>query len=252
MKIKKILVSQPAPENDKSPFHELAEKNNLKIEFRPFIKIEGVNAKEFRQTRIDILDHQAIIFTSKTAIDHFFRICEELRITVPDTQKYFCVSESIALYLQKYTIYRKRKIFFGKSTLLDLEEQIMKHKDEKFLVPLSDIHKADISATLEKWKIKHSKAILYRTVSSDLNDMNIKDYDVLVFYSPAEIKSLLDNNIDFQQEEIKIASFGASTHKAVLDAGLRLDIQAPLPECPSMTMALEHYIKEFNKNVAKK
>jgi uroporphyrinogen-III synthase len=252
LKIKRILVSQPAPENDKSPFHELAEKNNLKIDFRPFIKIEGVNAKEFRQTRIDILDHQAIIFTSKTAIDHFFRICEELRITVPDTQKYFCVSESIALYLQKYTIYRKRKIFFGKSSLVDLEEQIMKHKDEKFLVPLPDIHKADISVTLDKWKIKYSKAILYRTVSGDLSDINIKDYDVLVFYSPAEIKSLNDNFADFTQGEVKIASFGTSTHKAVTDAGLRLDIQAPLPECPSMTMALEHYIKDFNKNTAKK
>lgn len=251
MKIKKILVSQPAPEGEKSPFHELAEKNNLKIDFRPFIKIEGVPAKEFRQTRVDILEHTAIIFTSKTAIDHFFRICEEMRITVPDAMKYFCVSESVAFYLQKYTVYRKRKIFHGKNTLEDLGDVILKNKDEKYFVPLSDPHKPEITRTLDKFKINYTKSILYRTVSCDLSDLKNVDYDVLVFYSPTEIKSLMENFPEFVQNETKIASFGAATAKAVVDAGFRLDIQAPLPEAPSMTMALEHYIKEFNKNVKK-
>lgn len=251
MKIKKILVSQPAPEGDKSPFHELAEKNNLKIDFRPFIKIEGVSAKEFRQTRIDVLQHTAILFISKTAIDHFFKICEEMRITVPDSMKYFCVTESIAFYLQKYIVYRKRKIFHGKNVLTDLSDVIQKNKEDKFLVPLPDTHKPEITATLDKFKINYSKAILYRTVSSNLDDIKNTDYDVMVFYSPAEIKSLLENFPEFQQNETKIASFGVATAKAIVDAGLRLDIQAPLPDFPSMTMALEHYIKEFNKSAKK-
>jgi len=251
LKIKKILVSQPAPEGDKSPFHELAEKNNLKIDFRPFIKIEGVTAKEFRQTRIDILQHTAIIFTNKTAIDHFFKICEEMRITVPDSMKYFCVTESIAFYLQKYIVYRKRKIFHGKSVLQDLADVIQKNKDDKYLVPLPDSYKPEIINTLDKFKIEYSKAILYRTVSSNLTDIKNTDYDVMVFYSPSEIKSLLENFPEFQQNDIKIATFGVATSKAVVDAGLRLDIQAPLPDFPSMTMALEHYIKEFNKSLKK-
>lgn len=251
MKIKKILVSQPAPEGEKSPFHELAEKNNLKIDFRPFIKIEGVTAKEFRQTRIDILQHTAIIFTNKTAIDHFFKICEEMRITVPDSMKYFCVTESIAFYLQKYIVYRKRKIFHGKSVLQDLADVIQKNKDDKYLVPLPDSYKPEIINTLDKFKIEYSKAILYRTVSSNLTDIKNTDYDVMVFYSPSEIKSLFENFPEFQQNDIKIASFGVATSKAVVDAGLRLDIQAPLPDFPSMTMALEHYIKEFNKSLKK-
>lgn len=251
MKIKKILVSQPAPDGDKSPFHELAEKNNLKIDFRPFIKIEGVSAKEFRQTRIDILQHTAIIFTSKTAIDHFFKICEEMRITVPDSMKYFCVSESIAFYLQKYIVYRKRKIFHGKTTLADLADVVQKNKEDKYLVPLPDAHKPEITNTLDKFKINYTKAIMYRTVSSNLEDIKNTDYDLMVFYSPAEIKSLFENFPEFVQNEIKIASFGVATAKAVVEAGLRLDIQAPLPDFPSMTMALEHYIKEYNKSLKK-
>lgn len=252
LKIKKILVSQPAPESDKSPFHEMAEKNNVKIEFRPFIKVEGVSAKEFRGYRIDILEHTAIIFTSKKAIDHFFRICEEMRITVPDLMKYFCVSESVAFYLQKYIVYRKRKIFYGKSTLADLEESVLKHKDEKFLVPISDNNSTDINRSFDKWKIKYTKAVLYRTVSDDLSDLAAFDFDVIVFYSPAEIKSLFDNFPDFKQNDIKIASFGVTTAKAVTEAGLRLDIQAPLPEFPSMASALEGYVKEHNKSVKSK
>jgi uroporphyrinogen-III synthase len=252
LKIKKILVSQPQPnEQEKSPYFDLAEKNNLKIEFRPFSYVEGVPVKEFRQNRIDILSHTAVIFTSKTAIDHFFRICEELRTVVPDTMKYFCQSEAIALYLQKYIVYRKRKIFFGKGTFPELIDILLKHKEEKYLSPLSDTHKPEIPKLLEKNKLKFTKAILYRNVPSDLSDLAGVHFDVMVFYSPACIKSLQQNFPDFKQDDIKIASFGNSTAKAAKDAGLRLDIQVPTPQFPSMTMALEHFIKEHNKNEAK-
>lgn len=252
MKIKKILVSQPQPtEQEKSPYYELAEKHNLKIDFRPFSYVEGVSVKEFRQNRIDILLHTGVVFTSKTAIDHFFRICEELRVVVPDTMKYFCQSESIAFYMQKYIIFRKRKIFSGKGTFLELIDLLMKHKEENYLLPLSDTHKAEIPKLLEKNKLNFTKAILYRNVSSDLSELAGVHYDVMVFYSPACIKSLQHNFPDFKQDDIKIASFGVSTAKAVKDAGLNLDIQAPLPQFPSMTMALECFIKEHNKNEAK-
>jgi uroporphyrinogen-III synthase len=252
LKIKKILVSQPQPtEQEKSPFVELAEKNNLKIDFRPFSLVEGITVKEFRASRVDILAHSAVIFTSKTAIDHFFRICEELRITVPDTMKYFCMTESIAFYLQKYIVYRKRKIFYGKGTFPEVIDVIQKHKDEKFLVPLSEQHKPEIPKLLEKNKLKYTKAIFYRNISSDLSDLAGVKYDIMVFYSPSCIKSLFQNFPDFQQNDIKIASFGTATAKAVKDAGLRLDIQAPMPQAPSMTMALEMFIKEYNKNEGK-
>jgi uroporphyrinogen-III synthase len=252
LKIKKILVSQPQPtDQEKSPYYELAEKNNLKIEFRPFSYVEGVSVKEFRQSRIEILSHSAVIFTSKTAIDHFFRICEEMRVVVPDSMKYFCMSESTAFYLQKYIVYRKRKIFYGKGAFPEMIDILMKHKEEKFLVPLSDQHKPEVPKLLEKFKLKYTKAILYRNISSDLSDLAGIKYDIMVFYSPSCIKSLLHNFPDFKQDDIKIASFGNSTAKAVKDAGLRLDIQAPLPQFPSMTMALEQFIKEHNKNEAK-
>ncbi|MFW5890140.1 MAG: uroporphyrinogen-III synthase [Marinilabiliaceae bacterium] len=247
MKIKKILVSQPKPSTEKSPYFDLSEKNNVKIDFRPFIQVEGVTSKEFRKQKINILDHTAVVFTSRTAIDHFFRICEETRVTVPDDMKYFCVSEATAFYLQKYIVYRKRKIFHSTGKFPDLVEVIKKHKQEKFLVPLSDIHKPDIPNLLKKTKIKFTKAILYRTVSSDLSDLKDIDYDVLVFFSPSGIKSLLQNFPDFEQKDTLIASFGPATAKAVKDAGLRLDIQAPMPQAPSMSAALEMYIKKHNK-----
>jgi uroporphyrinogen-III synthase len=248
LKIKKILVSQPEPsDSEKSPYRELALKNNVKIDFKPFSYVEGLTAKDFRQARIDVLEHASVIITSKTAIDHFFRICEELRITVPDTMKYFCSSESIALYLQKYIVYRKRKIFYGKAHLNDLQDVLMKHKEDKFLVPLSDNHSPEIPAFLDKLKLKYTKAVLYRTVCSNLTDLSNIDYDILVFYSPSGVKSLMLNFPEFQQNEIKIASFGEATAKAVKEAGLRLDIQAPIPEAPSMTMALDMYIRDFNK-----
>jgi uroporphyrinogen-III synthase len=252
MKVKKILVSQPPPENGKSPYFELAENNNLSIDFRPFIHVEGISAKVFRQERIDILKHSAVIFTSKTAVDHFFRISEDLRLTVPDTMKYFCISEATAYYLQKYIVYRKRKIFYGNGQFQDLMDLINKHRDESFLVPLSDLHKEEIPKTLKEQKIRFTKAILYRTVCSDLSDLSLSEYDMLVFFSPSGIKSLIQNFPDFKQNHIKIASFGSTTACAVEDAGFRLDVKAPMPDAPSMTMALDNFIKEHNKNSARK
>lgn len=247
MKIKRILVSQPEPETGKSPYHEFAERNNVKVDFRPFIQVEGVSAKEFRQTKVNILDHTAVIFTSRTAIDHFYRICGELRITVPESMKYFCISEATAFYLQKYIVYRKRKIFYGAGKFSELVDILKKHLDEKYLVPLSHIHKPEIPHLLDEAKVNYTKAIIYRTVSSDLSDIKEVNYDMLVFYSPSGIKSLLQNFPNFEQNDIKIASFGPSTATAVKEAGLRLDIQAPNPQAPSMTMALEQYIKKLNK-----
>ncbi len=249
MKIKRILVSQPKPDSVKSPYFDLASKTNVQVDFRPFIQVEGVSAKEFRQTRIQILDHSAVIFTSRTAIDHFFRICQDMRVAVPDTMKYFCISEATAFYLQKYIVYRKRKIFYGDGSFEDLMEVMKKHKDEIFLVPLSHIHKPEIPQLLEKFNYKYTKAILYRTVSSDLSDLKDVNYDVLVFFSPSGIKSLMQNFPEFEQNEIKIASFGPTTAKAVKEAGLRLDIEAPTSVAPSMTMALEQFIKKHNKGI---
>lgn len=244
MKIKSILVSQPEPQTAKSPYFELAEKNNVKIDFRPFIQVEGVSAKEFRQTRIQILEHSAVILTSRTAIDHFFKICQEMRVTIPDSMKYFCVSEATAFYLQKYIVYRKRKIFYADGRFSDLINVMKKHKSEKFLVPLSDIHKQEIPKLLDQEGYKYTKAILYRTVSSDLSDLKDIKYDILVFFSPSGIKSLFQNFPEFEQNNTIIACFGPSTAKAVRDAGLRLDIEAPTAQAPSMTMALEQFIKK--------
>lgn len=209
--------------------------------------MEGVSSKEFRQTRVDILDHSAVIFTSRTAIDHYFRVCNDLRITVPDSMKYFCISEATAFYLQKYIVYRKRKIFYGLGSFSALVDIIKKHLNESYLVPLSHIHKPEIPNLLEAAKVNFTKAILYKTISSDLSDLKDVNYDVLVFYSPSGIKSLIKNFPDFEQNNTKIASFGPTTAKAVEEAGLRLDIQAPNPKAPSMTMALEQFIKKHNK-----
>lgn len=248
MKIKKVLVSQPKPTTEKSPYFDLAEKYNLKLEFRPFIKVEGVSVKEFRQERINILDHTGIIFTSRTAIDHFFRLCGELRITIPDTMKYFCISEATAFYLQKYIVYRKRKIFYGEKKVDDMTKILLKHKTENFLVPLSDIHKENIPGLLDQLHLKYTKAIIYRTVASDLSDIkDLKEYDIVAFYTPSGIKSLFQNYPGFVQDTTIIAAFGPSTAEAVEEAGLRLDIQAPTSKCPSMTMAIEEFIKKYNK-----
>ncbi|MFH0759280.1 MAG: uroporphyrinogen-III synthase [Bacteroidota bacterium] len=250
-RIRKILVSQPEPENNKSPYFDLASKHNLKIDFRSFIHVEGISAREFRLDKIDLALHTAVIFNSKTAIDHYFRIAEEIRINIPDTMKYFCISEATAYYLQKYIVYRKRKIFYGNGQIKDLIEIMNKHREEKFLLPLSDAHKEEIPVLLEEAKFNFSKAVLYRTECSDLSDLADVNYDILVFYSPSGIKSLFQNFPDFKQNDTKIASFGAKTAKAVEEAGLRLDIMAPQPQAPSMTMALENFIKEHNKNNGK-
>jgi len=250
-RIRKILVSQPEPENNKSPYFDLATKHNLKIDFRPFIHVEGVSAKEFRLEKIDLSAHTAVIFTSKTAIDHYFRMAEETRTHITETMKYFCISEATAYYLQKYIVYRKRKIFFGKGMIEDLIDIMLKHHDEKFLLPLSAAHKEEIPLLLKKSNFNFTKAILYRTECSDLSDLADVNYDILVFYSPSGIKSLFQNFPDFKQNNTKIASFGEKTAKAVEEAGLRLDIMAPQPQAPSMTMALENFINEYNKNNGK-
>jgi len=241
-KVQSILVSQPEPEDAKSPYSELASKYKLKIDFRSFIHVEGVDIKEFRKQKINIPDYTAVILTSKNAVDHYFRVCEEVRFTVPDSMKYFCMSEAIALYLQKYVVYRKRKIFHGKQTFPDLMELIKKHKDEKFLLPSSDILVPIIPELLDKSGINYSRAILFNTVASDLSDLENVFYDLLVFYSPAGIESLFKNFPKFKQNKTLIAAFGESTKKAVEKAGLKLNIAAP-QDAPSMTMAIEKYIK---------
>ncbi|MBO5272503.1 MAG: uroporphyrinogen-III synthase [Muribaculaceae bacterium] len=245
MKVKKVLVSQPKPSSEKSPYFEIAEKYGVEIEFRPFIKVEGLTAKEFRQSKISISDYTAVIFTARTAIDHFFRLCEEMRISIPDTMKYFCTTESIALYLQKYIIYRKRKIFHGKTGKLDdLLPFLMKHNKEKFLYAISSVHKTEDLNILDKNNINYTKAVMYRTVSNDFGPDEKFDYDMLLFFSPSGIDSLLKNFPEFKQDEVRIGCFGATTAKAVRDAGFRLDIEAPSVKAPSMTAALEMYLKK--------
>lgn len=242
------MVSQPKPTTDKSPYFDLAEKYNLKIDFRPFITVKPVDAKEFRKERINILDHSAIIFTSKNAIDHLFRMCEEMRITLPDTMKYFCITEVVALYLQKYITYRKRKIFFGSNGKFDdLLTLMEKHKTDKFLLPSSDKYKPEVVEKLEAKGYDYTLAILYRTVATDMTDIADQEYDIMCFFSPEGIKSLKSNFPDFEQNEMKIAAFGPTTAKAVEEANLRLDIKAPQPAATSMPAALELFIKEMNK-----
>lgn len=249
LKIKKILVSQPKPTTDKSPYFDLAEELGLKLEFKSFIKVEGVTAKEFRQERINILDFTGIVFTSRTAIDHFFRICTEMRVTVPDTMKYFCISEAIAFYLQKYIVYRKRKIFYGDKKVEDMTKILLKHKTENFLVPVSDVHKENIPALMDELKLKYTKVVFYRTVANEVaNDIpDLKEFDIIAFYTPAGIKSLFQNYPDFEQGQTIIAAFGEATAEAATESGLRLDIKAPTEKAPSMTMALEQFIKAYNK-----
>lgn len=237
-------MSQPKPEGEKSPYFDLATKYKLKIDFRPFIMVESVDAKDFRSQRVNLSEQTAIILTSKVAVDHFFRIAKETRFEVPDSMKYFCISEAIALYLQKYVSYRKRKIFYGKQTILELTELMKKHKGEKYLLPCTDILRDNIPATLEEQGIPFSKVILYRTVASDLSDLEDVYYDILVFFSPGGIKSLFVNFPDFKQNNTAIAAFGPTTASAVINHDLRLDVHAPHPKAPSMVAALELFIKE--------
>jgi uroporphyrinogen-III synthase len=247
MKVKTILVSQPEPKAENSPYLQLVEKQKVKIDFRPFIHVEGVEAKEVRQQKIDLNDFTAIILTSRNSVDHFFRIAEEMRFKVPDTMKYFCQSEAVAYYLQKYVVYRKRKIYVGKRTFQELAPLIKKYKTEKFLLPSSDVLKPIVPSTLDELKVNWKRAVLYKTVISDLSDLRNVYYDILVFFSPSGIESLLKNFPDFEQNNTRIAVFGNTTVKAANEAGLRIDIQVPSPETPSMTMALEKYITKCNK-----
>jgi Uroporphyrinogen-III synthase len=252
LKIKKILVSQPKPTTEKSPYFDISEKYNVKIDFRPFIKVEPILAKEFRTQRISILDYSAIIFNARHGIDHFFRLCEEMRITIPETMKYFCVSESVALYLQRYIHYRKRKVFYGATGKLPELVTIMnKHVDEKYLLITSDVQNEDTMSTLEKSKITFDKAVMYKTVSNDFGPNEEFNYDMLLFFSPIGIASLLKNFPEFVQGDIQIGCFGATTAQALRDAGLRLDIEVPLPGVSSMTMALDNFLKENNKKARK-
>ncbi|MBI9041015.1 uroporphyrinogen-III synthase [Lutibacter sp.] len=247
MKVKTILVSQPAPKAENSPYSDLIEKQKVKIDFRPFIHVEGVQAKEVRAQKIDLKNYTAIILTSRNAVDHFFRIAEEMRFVVPDSMKYFCESEAVAYYLQKYVVYRKRKIYVGEKTFVDLAKIIKKYKDEKFLLPSSDKLKDIVPEILNDLGVKWDRGIFYKTVTSDLSDLTDVFYDILVFFSPSGIDSLFKNFPEFQQNNTRIAAFGDSTIKAATDAGLKINIPAPTPETPSMTMALEKYITEVNK-----
>jgi uroporphyrinogen-III synthase len=245
--VKTILVSQPAPKTENSPYFDLAQKQKVKIDFRPFIHVEGESAKEVRVQKIDLSNYTAIIFTSRNAVDHFFRIADEMRFKVPDDLKYFCESEAIAFYLQKYVVYRKRKIYVGEKTFPELVKLVKKHKDEKFLLPCSDKLRPLIPEVLNDLKINWDKAVFYKTVVSDLSDLESVFYDVLVFFSPSGIDSLFQNFPEFKQNDTRIAVFGNTTVKAAEEAGLNCHIKVPTPETPSMTMALEKYILNVNK-----
>ena len=246
--IKKILVSQPKPTSEKSPYFDIASKFDVELVFRPFIKVESMSAKEFRTQKVSILDYTAIVFTSRHAIDHFFTLAKELRVTIPETMKYFCVTETIALYIQKYVQYRKRKVFFGTTGRIDdLIPTMVKHKTEKYLVPMSDVHNDSLTLLLDSKKLHHKEVVMYRTVSNDFTPEEVKnfDYDMLIFFSPSGIESLIKNFPDFKQGDIAIATFGPATAKAAKEAGLRLDIEAPSEKYPSMTGALQHYLYEI-------
>ena len=247
MKVKTILVSQPAPKAKQSPYFNLMDKQKVKIDFRSFIHVEGETAKNVRTQKIDFLNFTAVIFTSRNAIDNYFRLAEEMRITIPDNMNYFCLSEAVAYYLQKYVVYRKRKIYVGTRTFDDLMPLIKKHKTEKFLLPCSDKVKDTIPEKLDSLDVQWQKAVLFKTVISDLSDLEGVFYDVLVFFSPSGIQSLFQNFPEFEQNDTRIAVFGNTTVKAAEEAGLNIDIAAPTKETPSMTMALEKYIKQANK-----
>ncbi len=248
MKLKNILVSQPQPlDGEKSPYLELGKKHNIKVDFFKFIRIEGVESKELRKERIHLEDYSALILTSRNAVDHYFKMAKELRFEVPETMKYFCLTESTAFYLQKYVQYRKRKIFHGKQEFSELLELIKKHKTEKYLLPCSDVTKNDIPKMMDKAGIDYKKAVIYRTVPADLSNIDLKKYDLIIFFSPMGVKSLFQNYPDFQQDEMMIGAVGPTTAKAIKDAGLAVNIQAPTKTAPSMTMALEEFILKQSK-----
>ena len=245
MKVKTILVSQPEPSSEKSPYNRLQNKHKLTIDFRPFIHVEGVDAKEVRQQKIDFKNYNNVILTSRNAVDHFFRLCKDMRFSVPDSTKYFCLSEAVAFYLQKYVVYRKRKIYVGKGKIRDLEGVLKKFEKETFLFPTSNMLKKDVPDFLSSINLKWTRAVLYRTVVSDLSDLRNVYYDILVFFSPSGIESLFKNFPDFKQNKTRISAYGNSTIKAAEDAGLVVQIKAPTPKSPSMTMAIEQYVENI-------
>ena len=248
--IKKILVSQPKPASEKSPYYDIEKEYGVECVFRPFFKVEGLTAKEFRQQKINLLDYTAVVFTSRHAVDNYFKLAKEMRITIPEDMKYFCVSETIALYLQKYVQYRKRKVFFGDTGKIDgLMAQMSRHKGEKYLVPLSSVHNDDVKNLLDEKKLNHTVCVMYRTVSNDFTEEEIKsfDYDMMIFFSPTGVKALKKNFPKFEQGKIALGAFGPATMKTVTDEGLRIDLEAPTKEFPSMTGALKDYLKRNNK-----
>lgn len=246
--VKKILVSQPKPSSEKSPYFDIAERYGVEIVFHPFIKVEGLTAKEFRNQKISLLGHTAVIFTSRHAIDHYFQLCKEMRVPISENTKYFCITEQIALYIQKYVQYRKRKIFYGSTGhIADLIPMMTKHKNEQFFVPLADVHTDDIKNLLDEKRLKHTEAVMYRTVPNEFAEGEPFDYDLVVFFSPSGVQSMLQKFPDFKQGNTAIATFGPTTAKAVRDAGLRLDVEAPTQQYPSITSALDDYIRRQNK-----
>ena len=250
MKIKKILVSQPQPQGEKSPYFDISEKYNVKIDFHQFIKVEPLSAKEFRAQRISILDFSAIIFNAKQGIDHFFHLCDEMRITIPESMKYFCISESVAVYLQHYIHYRKRKVFYGASgKMSDLVTVLNKHVNEKYLFVTPEVMNEEIISALDNSKITYTKAVMYRTVANNFDANKEFNYDMILFFSPIGVQSLLKNFPDFEQGEIQIGCFGSTTASAIRESGLRLDMEAPSPQYPSMTMALDAFLKEHFKKL---
>ena len=245
--IKKILVSQPKPSSEKSPYYDIMRKHDVELIFRPFIKVESLTPREFRAQRINILDHTAIIFTSRHAIDNFFLLCQEMRIEIPEDIKYFCITETISHYIQKYVQYRKRKVFFGETGKIgDLMPIILKHKNDRYFIPQSDVHSDDFTNMLDAKGISYTCGVMYRTVSTEFGKDELRDYDMLVFFSHSCIQSLLKNYPDYEQGDTAIATFGPATAKSVEEAGLRLDLQAPTPEYPSITAALDAYLKQNN------
>lgn len=245
--IKKILVSQPKPTSEKSPYFDIARKLDVEIVFRPFIKIEALTPVEFRQQKVSILDHTAVVFTSRNAIDNFFKLCKEMRVAIPDDMKYFCITETVSLYIQKYVQYRKRKVFFGTTGKIDdIIPLMVKHKNEKYFVPQSDQHTDDFANMLDAKKLNHSEAVMFRTVSNDFAEGEPFDYDMLIFFSPSGISSLMKNFPGYQQGDTAIGTFGPTTAKAAKDAGLRVDLEAPSPQFPSITAALQDYVARHN------
>ncbi len=247
-KVNKILVSQPKPSNDKSPYFEIADKYQIELQFRQLIKVERVSLKEFRQQRIGILDFTGIVMTSRTAVDNFFSLCEELKITMPETMKYFCISETVALYLQKYIVYRKRKIFFSQTGKIEgLNNAFTKHSKEKLLFPVPEEHNAEVTKFLTEKKLNFTESVMYRTISNDFEPGETVNTDMIIFFSPIGVNALKKNFSNFQQGDMAIGCFGASTAKTIEEEGLRLDCFAPQPEYPSMTAALDAFLEENHK-----